>query len=864
MGRPPGRDRDRHRAAGAGRGRSPRQRDPRSLPGLRRHPPSVGPPPVLTGGARRPGGRRGHGRRRGRPPGRRRCRHRGGGTARHGRLRRRARQLGVLRARPARHVHLRSGRSGGGGRHGRRPRRGGGRARRRGRGVHGLRAPPGPPHRRGGQAGPRRLGRSRGGRGRRSRTARPDRASDRDRGPVRVPARLLRGAGRRRRGRRPARRALGAARDLLQALPVQPLHPCRDRRGAGDPLPRCAARGRRGDRARRPHRGAAHDRRAGGGEGPPALGLPRRLQRALHGGGGADRRRRSGRVPRGLHRRGGRRPGAAGAGGARALRAGCQVRRDLPAPVPRGAAGVDHRRHAARGPGRRQPRRPGQSAVLRGAGGEVPAQRAARARRPDRARGRRGRAGAPRGTGRAHSDGRRPGMRPAGRDRAPERLERLVEWSLGPGVLRRADIAHLVTVVTDTVAAILGASAEPEVREAGLSAPRLGGSGPATVLATGVGTSPSAAALANGLAAVRLELDEGHAHAANHPGAHTLPAVLAVAEELDASGSELLEAAATAYEVAVRVARGVRLRRVVHPFGTAMVCGAAVGVARLRGCDVATTTQALLIAAALTPASTQRAANTGATVRNALTGVSASNGVLAVELARGGTTGDPRALETVYGEVLGESFDDEQLDSELGVLRYLSSGYLKLHACSRWNHAPIEATEALVAAHGIRAEDVDAVEVATYYPATRLDGRDAPTGFAGKHSIPYSVAARIVRRDNGIDAYTDEAAADPVLRGLMARVTVIEDPVMTAAVPEVRGARVTVRTGDGRTLIASEDHPPGGADRPYPAADIAAKHRSLLGRALPADAVEAVLRWSAALPEAGSVRGLGVAVGSRR
>jgi 2-methylcitrate dehydratase PrpD len=455
-------------------------------------------------------------------------------------------------------------------------------------------------------------------------------------------------------------------------------------------------------------------------------------------------------------------------------------------------------------------------------------------------------------------------MRPAGPEPSTERVQRLVEWALGPGVLRPEDTAHLVTVVTDTVAAVVGASVEPEVRGAAVGAPRTGGDGPATVLATGRGTSPATAALANGLAAVRLELDEGHPAAANHPSSHTLPAVLAVAEELDASGTELLEAAAAAYEVAVRVARGVRLRRVVHPFGTAMACGAALGVARLRRCDVATATQALLIAAALTPASTQRAANTGATVRNALTGVTAANGVLAVELALGGTSGDQRALETVYGEVLGDSFDDRELDRELGTLRYLTTGYLKLHACSRWNHAPIEATEALLASDGFGPHDVEAIEVATYDPATRLDGRDPPSGFAGKHSIPYSVAARIVRRDNGIEAYTDEAAADPVLRAVMARVTVVEDPAMTAAVPEVRAARVTVRTRDGRTLTATEDHPAGGADRPYPPADVAAKHRSLLARALPGDAVDTVLDWCAALPGADTVRGLPTALGSRR
>lgn len=448
-------------------------------------------------------------------------------------------------------------------------------------------------------------------------------------------------------------------------------------------------------------------------------------------------------------------------------------------------------------------------------------------------------------------------------DRA-RRLERLVAWALGPEVLDPDDVGHAVTTVRDTVAAIVGASVEPEVNGFALAAPAVGGPGPCSVLVTGQCTSALAAATANGLAAVRLELDEGNQFAANHPSAHALPAVLAVAEEVDATGAELLAAFAAAYEVAVRVARGVRLRTTVHPFGTAMVCGAAVGVARLRRLDATATLQALLIAAALVPASTQRAANTGATVRNAITGVCASAGVVAVELARTGTKGDPAVLPTVFGEILGESYDDDYLDRDLGDRRYLRSNYFKLHACSRWNHAPIEAVEKLLVRNGFTADDVESVEVATYDPATRLNGRDVATGFAGKHSIPYSVAARILWRDNGIETYTDGAARDPALRALTAKVSVVEDPAMTAAAPEVRAARVTVRLHDGRTMAETEDRAPGGYDRPYPADVIEAKHRALLRRALTEEGAKQVSQWCDDLPGAASARGLHDLVGARR
>jgi 2-methylcitrate dehydratase PrpD len=306
------------------------------------------------------------------------------------------------------------------------------------------------------------------------------------------------------------------------------------------------------------------------------------------------------------------------------------------------------------------------------------------------------------------------------------RLERLVEWALGPDVLTDEDISHAVTIVTDTMAAMVAGGVEPEVHALAAAAPTLGGVGPATVLSSGAGTSPWAAALVNGTAAVRLELDEGNAFCGNHPSAHTFPAVLATAQDVEADGAALLAASAAAYEVAVRVGRGVRLRSAVHPFGTAMVCGAALGVARLRRLDVAQAARAVRLAAALVPASTQRAANHGATVRNAVTGSSAAAGVLAVTLALTGTTDDALALPTVFGDILGEAYDDSWLDEGLGSRRYLRSGYFKTHACSRWNHAPIEATERLMAQNGFGPEDIVEVEVATYDPATRLDGRDPP------------------------------------------------------------------------------------------------------------------------------------------
>jgi len=98
----------------------------------------------------------------------------------------------------------------------------------------------------------------------------------------------------------------------------------------------------------------------------------------------------------------------------------------------------------------------------------------------------------------------------------------------------------------------------------------------------------------------------------------------------------------------------------------------------------------------------------------------------------------------------------------------------------------------------------------------------------------------------------------------MQRVRVVEDPAMTAAAPAVRAARVTIRLADGRAVAATEEHPPGGADRPYPTEVIRAKHVALLRRAVPDVDADALLRWCDDLPRQSSLAGLSGLVGGVR
>lgn len=434
------------------------------------------------------------------------------------------------------------------------------------------------------------------------------------------------------------------------------------------------------------------------------------------------------------------------------------------------------------------------------------------------------------------SEGSRFGTK---RAKTRDGLAQLAEFACGLCLadLSQRVLEHALRVVRDTLGSMLAGATLPEIRKLVHLAAELGGHGRASLVGHSQTTSPCLAALVNGTGGVSLELDEGNQYAVNHPAIHVLPAVLALTEEQGGTGMDLLVAFVAGYEVAVRVGRATHLRRAVHPFGTHAIVGVAAAAARLLGLDAEQIAQAMELAAGITVASSQTAANSGASVRNLATGLTVYHGMSAPMLVQAGFTGETGALDVVFGRILGDSFETEWLGDGLRREFYLTRNYFKLHACSRWNHAPIEAVAALQGRMPFEAEEVAQIIVWTFDPATRLDHRDPVNGYAAKHSIPYNVAVRVVRGTNDLQAYTVEAVNDPRVRALAKLVAVREDPELTAMLPDVRPARVEVKLRSGITLTETVERPRGGFDNPVTEGELSAKFRRLAGLALPSASV---------------------------
>jgi len=407
-----------------------------------------------------------------------------------------------------------------------------------------------------------------------------------------------------------------------------------------------------------------------------------------------------------------------------------------------------------------------------------------------------------------------------------DRLSRLAADTrldaLAPSTVEAAKL-----VLLDSLGAMLAGSALPENRRLAQLAAARSARGTATLL----GHTPRAdsfwAALSNATAGVALELDEGNRLGGGHPAIHVIPGALAVAEEQGLAGSRLLEALVVGYEIGSRLGGATTARPNVHSHGTWGTISTAVAVARLADEAASVMRDVMNLAASMSPANTWTPALDGATIRNLYPGRSAFQGLLAVELQRCGFTGLRDAPSDVYGTILAEGFDPGLAVAELGESWRIEQNYFKFHACCRYNHFALEALAGLRRAHAFDADEVLRVDVTTIPFGLRMADPEPTSMLAAKFSIPYAVAAAVVRGDAGIGAFGPDALEDARIRDLARRVKISADSDMSPRRIDHPTARVQVWLRDGRTLQEVATVVRGDAANPVPVDEVIDKFLAL-------------------------------------
>ena len=302
-----------------------------------------------------------------------------------------------------------------------------------------------------------------------------------------------------------------------------------------------------------------------------------------------------------------------------------------------------------------------------------------------------------------------------------------------------------------------------------------GGTEQARVIATNIRTTSPNAAFANGTMGHADDFDD-LGGVGGHPAVTLTPTALALGEEFNLSGREILAAWAVGYEVGTRLSDNLHPDRDWHPTAIFGTMGAAVTASKLMRLDAQQTRMALGIAGS-EAAGLRR--NFGTMTKPFHPGNAARSGIVAAKLAARGYTADPDIIEGRQGyadNFGGVKCNLPAVSKFLGQLYYLEAQgtRIKPWPCCGGNHQTLTGLMDLIQEQEINPDDVDHIEfTGPSIPCTgALLRAEVNEGLEGKFCLAYNIAAAIVDRKVDLSTFTDERAGKGDLQEFMQRVSV--------------------------------------------------------------------------------------------
>jgi len=400
-----------------------------------------------------------------------------------------------------------------------------------------------------------------------------------------------------------------------------------------------------------------------------------------------------------------------------------------------------------------------------------------------------------------------------------------------------AEVAEKVKYhVLDTLAAMISGADLPAGKAATDFARYYGGKPVATVVASDIVCGSIEAALTNGTLAHSDETDDSHAPSQSHPGCAVVPAALALAEQFEAEGMQLLRAVALGYDVGTRIMMafgGANFQTETHrsTHAVAGVFGASAAAASVANLNAQQMRWTLDYAAQ--QASGIAAWQSGTDhIEKAFVfgGMPARSGVTAALLVQSGWTGvddivaGPDNLFVTFAPHAEPSSVVEELGHRYEVVRT----NIKKWTVGSPIQAPLDAMETLFEKHHFQSEQVQKVTVrlATEQAAI-VNNRDIP-------DICLQHIVAIMMQDHTVSfraAHDKFRMQDPAILSLRRKVDLMPDETLDRLLPQ-RVAVVEILLTDGSHFVERVDAVRGTAQNPMTQNEVVAKCRELIAPVL--------------------------------
>ncbi len=446
-----------------------------------------------------------------------------------------------------------------------------------------------------------------------------------------------------------------------------------------------------------------------------------------------------------------------------------------------------------------------------------------------------------------------------------EATKALAQWAAEAEVLDSAVVRERARdAIYDVIGCIVagaGDAGSARVRQAMAG----WGDGPATVIGSRAKASAPWAALANGMAAHALDFDDNYGPAFTHATAVLIPALLPLAEEIDASGRQLMDAYIVGLEAQAGVGLGVNRAHYDmgwHGTSTVGCIGAAAACGRLLGLDARQ--MAYGISLGVSMASGPKV-QFGTMAKPYHAGMAAQHAVMAASLAAQDFEARDVALEgklgfrDLYAGDVAQGWDDvmPHLGNPLKLERYGLSP--KLYPCCGSAHKVLDMVIALRNEHGFTADDVAGVETKIGFGNRRnLMYDDPQQEMEARFSLTYCVAVALLNGRMSLGDFTPDAVHRPEIRRLLPLTSIEAYPQdAETADPESRMPHdVTIRLKDGRVLSESRKWARGTIYDPFGPEDYDAKFADCCAGFLSDEDMAAAQAKLRDIEDLGSVRDL--------
>ncbi len=409
--------------------------------------------------------------------------------------------------------------------------------------------------------------------------------------------------------------------------------------------------------------------------------------------------------------------------------------------------------------------------------------------------------------------------------------------------LPEAVVTRAKQAIRDSIGCLIGGSTLAAGKQARDLILRMAGDGAATVAGTKRQVAPALASYINAQLTNLMDFDDTlEGKALGHPGATTIPAALALAEEEKSSGKEFLTAVVVAYDVYSRIAvagkPSFERNKQVRGLSPWQVFSAVAAAARILGLNAEATARAFGLAALHAPVPFVGKFYEERPIWSLKNnyGWATLGGVLGALYAAEGFDGNHEILDgqTGFWVMAGsDRCDFSALTEGLGSAYSILDFSFKPYSSCRHTHSPLDALSSILRSTDIRAENIHSIRIRGGSKIKVFEDYRPRSFIDAEFSLPFIAAMLLLREPTGYPWFDGERWRDPDVLSLADRVHLEVDP--EAEVELAKGfmrAKVAIELVNGRVEKGEATYARGHPQNPMTAAELEQKFLALAERAI--------------------------------